>query len=785
MRSLTLQRRQVAHGWLTCLAIVAITLPGRVVAAPTVLDFENLAPGTTITTQYAASGVLFDRAFLSNAALFNASTVAHSGSRVLRSDNPVNEFHDPPLVITFTSPQARVKFFAGTEVVAVTGTLRAKNANGDVVAAIGPRSVAPNEFTTEFEATVATPSIVRIEFQLENLAFEAIDDLEFDGEPAAPLPAQAPAVQITIPTDGADLDLEFLNINGTVTGEALSPTVTIRIESRRPPESTAPTFTSIIPLTGNGPTRQFSLPFGGLPLGPMKITVEAENSGGLKGAAVATFTNLPAGIRNRFITEGGAAAVGAFSFGSKGACKIAVYENAGISVDDVGTTHVFRGDILTKWLSLRTRPNLEPGCPHSDERAGPDVGRVQDFANGRIYAGLANGTLYVPGVFVDAIIKRGGDKSTGVPLADPVLPVEPVTRTWLFQQFARPGRPELLPSTFEIRGAPPRLWIERQSWDLSVDTSGTVWEDFACDSNLGPCTVEPAQTSFPPIENAGDKFCGGAALADEKLEVLLEGGRGEWEPIRGNHHVTTPIFGVVTDSMLAGEDFRFSHEWVYNCPLETVRFGCSSDWTLHVTPIGPHEHVAPHQSLFAAGNPSQLELEYERFYAEFVGWMGFPQPRDLIYASGRWIIDCGHDTYKSELHPIHMYSKMKTVTEIIDPFTGLPQSNPFGGQPATRADVWVNGWYPGGEDADHAIEFDIFPPPRPSPTAKLVVNKPADADAVKGVKIEYAFAPAEAPSHVHVKFTAPYRENHVDVWGQVKWEINRGYEGQWYVYWSP
>ena len=127
-----------------------------------------------------------------------------------------------------------------------------------------------------------------------------------------------------------------------------------------------------------------------------------------------------------------------------------------------------------------------------------------------------------------------------------------------------------------------------------------------------------------------------------------------------------------------------------------------------------------------------------------------------------------------------MYAKMKTVRTITDPFTGLVNEDAFGGQPATRADIWVNGWYPGDP-----IEFDIFPPPRPTPTATLVVSKPVDADAVFGVNLEYSLEPADAVSHVHIRFTAPYRESRITSAGEMIWEINRGYAGQWYLFWAP
>lgn len=805
MFRITMRRSEarIAGWWAWSAAVVAMLTGSSAMAAPTVLDFEDLPPGTTVTAQYGPRGVLFQFPFL------DTDPAAHSGTRVLRSAKPSDEiFEAIPLPMTFTSPQARVKLFAESVVAPLNGTLIAFDASNNIVAQDGPKLVAADVFTTVFEVidADATPSITRAELRVENSAHFAIDDLEFEGEPPAPQPTEPPTVTITTPTNGADLDVETIDIAGTVTGEGLLSSVRLTIEFRRPPETTAPPFGSDLDLTGTGTTRQFSLPggFGGVPMGPITITVEAENSGGLKGSASVTINNLPAAIRDRMLADllAGAPPFGSFSFGlvAEG-CRIAVFSKGAVSVDNAGVTHVLRGDILTKWLSLRGAfDNDGIGCPLGEERDGPGESRVQDFQGGRIFANLSNGTAFVPTVFVDVIDKRGvefaGGPETTVPVADPVSPVEPVqqtTQTWLYQQFIRPDRLDLLPCTLEIRGTPPRIWIERQSGILAAKVA-TLWEDFPCSSNLGPCTVDPPQEEFPVIEDAGDRFCGGEALSDRKLDIFAECvategaqcGGGEWQHIKADNYIGTPIFGVVTESALAGEDWFASHEWFYNCPFETVRPDCPSDWTLIVDPIGPHRGIGNFPSLFAAGNSGTgnsktVELEYERFFADFVVWMGRPAPGDLIYAVGRWIIDCGHDTFKSELHPVYMYSKMKTVTGIIDPFTGLPLDNPFGGQPATQADVWVNGWYPGGDGPDDAIEFDIYPPPRPSPTATLVVNKPVDDDAVHEISIQYSIV----LNHVHVKFTAPRRENHVDKWGQVKWEVNRGYEGQWYVYWHP
>jgi hypothetical protein len=801
-------------GWGSRLvSVVAVASGSAALAAPTVLDFEDVAAGTTITTQYGSRGALFQGAYL------DTDPAAHSGTHVLRSVPPGSEIFTPqPFVVTFTSAQARVKFYGGSQYDSLNGTLTAFDSGNNPVATDGPRLVPQNTFTTAFEVTVTTASIVRIEFQLEGTAFESMDDLEFEGEPPPPPPDQPPVVEITSPVNGSDLDISTLDIMGTARGEGLVSPAKLTIEWRRPPEqSTAPPFKSDLDLVGSGTTRPFSLlNFTGVPLGPITVTVSAENFNGLKGTASSSFTNLPAAIRSRFTSEGGAAVLGAFRFGLLGGCKIAVYENGAIS--DAG--RLIKGGILTKWLSVKGSFNQTGwlGCPLNDQHAGPGNSIIQDFTGGRIYANLP-GTFYVPAVFVDVLDTRELEflsDPTSVPLADPVSPVEPFqtsTKTWLYQQFTRPIRPDLTPATLEIRGSPPTLWVERQSPTSSAQM-GALWDQYACSDNLGPCAVQDPPSNFVPIPNAGDTYCGGVALhsAQGAYSIFvqcaatdLQGcgvGTPEWKNIKADEYLQTPIYGVVTESHFADEDFVGSHEWGYCAPYPLQGgpldpFDCPSDWNVKVAPIGPQPGVAPYQALFSEGNDISgigkanssssrlVELEWERFYGDFVAWMDMPAAGDLMYAVGRWIIDCGHDNFAAELHPVYMYAKMKTVTSITDPFTGLVNNNPFGGQPATRADIWVNGWYPGGDDPDHAIEFDIYPPPRPTPTARLVVNKPVDADAVAGVTIEWRLEPPEAVNHAHVKFTAPYRENHVTPWGEVKWEVNRGYEGQWYVYWAP
>lgn len=803
--------------WPVLLALAVAASSLTPLAAPTLLEFEDLPAGTIVRTQYGARGVLFEGAFVA------LDPAAKSGTRALRSVPPTAEiFSAVPFVMSFTSPQARVTLFANSPGMVRQGTLQGFDADGAVVAQDGPKPVAADAFTTMFEVTSAAPRIVRAVLQLENAAHYAIDNLEFDGAPAAPPPAP-PTVVITSPVSGSEVDTDTFTIEGTVTGEGLLSTATATIEYGRPPEQTAGPFTSVLPLFGSTTTRPFNLPggFTGAPLGPIRITVAAENFAGASGSATTTITNLPRPIRDRAAAEG-AGALGPFRFGVfADGCKVAVYENAAISAAGFGPgTFLIRGEILAKWISQRERL----GCPLADERdrvqftfegsnwcifiSGTDgpceapavAGRVQNFTGGRVYSTAGIGTFYAPAVFVDAIDKRGGEAATGVPLADPTSSPGPM-QTWLFQRFVVPELPLRLPSTLEIRGAPARLYMERQSGHLvdpgtrePLETTGTIWEHFPCDNNLGPCTVEPTPPQPEPIPNTGDQFCFGSTLP---LTLASGIGPRAWEPVLGRdpvagrplallrsidpgNFISTPLFGVVTWAKLADVDLTLVHEWCYGDSL--IPLNCFSDWIYRIRPYGAHTGAGSFGSLYGGSSDNTtVKIEYERFYSDGVIWLGLPRKGDLMFTAGRWVIDCGHDTYKTELHPIFMFAKMRTVTTKTDPFTGLVDPNPFGGTadnpvPATQADIWVNGWYPGDP-----IEFDMNPPPRPHPDATLVVNKPVDAEAAFGLNFESRL---ETRTGVHVRVTAPLRRNPVTYLGEMKWQTGRGYQGQWYLYWS-
>src|SRR5262249_53444325 len=150
--------------------------------------------------------------------------------------------------------------------------------------------------------------------------------------------------------------------------------------------------------------------------------------------------------------------------------------------------------------------------------------RAQDFRQGRLDVVNSNAT-FVPSAFADAIDRLGGEQATGLPTGDPRTTV--AVDSWLFQQFVRPGQPGLA-STFEIRGTPPVLSIERPGGDLSMlfdsgrtltDATATLWQQFPCSGNHGPCQVTP------PVEPQGYVDAGG--LCDGRMTYPF--GPPEWK----------------------------------------------------------------------------------------------------------------------------------------------------------------------------------------------------------------------------------------------------------------
>ena len=699
----------------------------------TLVDFEKLAAPKEVTTQFSSEGVRFvPSAFLDN------DSLARSGTRALLSASLATEFNTGPLRMEFLSGQSSVSMFARVGSGSPMGTLKAFDANGSVVGQDGPKAVNKDGYNTQFKISLLTATIRRVELHYAGSFFEMIDDLEFVGEAIPEQPTDPPVVQILTPTNDQQLSEKEITISGTISGEGIVETAQILTEVPVPLGSvSASTSTNSVLLTGLGNQKTFSLTKL-LSIGPQKVTVTTENTAGLTGTSSVDFTYLPQTIRDQAALEG-EANLGAFQFGGSAKdCQYAVYTRRAIA-DVNGQAFVVQGPIFDKWLAIKNLAGFpDLGCPTSEERhafEGANRATIQDFQKARMVSSQ-EGTFQVPTVFANAIDARGLENEIGIPLEDPRDSIGAM-RTWLFQRFRHPKQTEHT-ATLEIRGTPPILSVQRRAehpdpaFQVPGPLSPTIVEKFPCTTNLGPCEVV-----LPVEERLADigRFCNHEHYNFPELVVqaLVEGTNipipsepKEWEAINGDHS-QTPLRGIIKKARHANWDNPFAHEHPFEpCfplpgtpakwALDRETTMCPTDWHIDVIPLPGWKR------LLGGGEGSQqtrdnLPVEYERAHGKaFDAFGAAPATGDLMFVSGRWIVDCGHD-YKTEIHPPSVVAIMKT--------------NAHQGTIATKANVWVNGFYSGDR-----VELQIYPPPRPSPDAVLNVSKSDAGDPIGGITVE-------------------------------------------------
>ena len=468
-------------------------------------------------------------------------------------------------------------------------------------------------------------------------------------------------------------------------------------------------------------------------------------------------------------------------------CPIAVYTHSAIAVADPGTditagrdipshpcgTYIIEEPIFSKWkdwVSKGYHDDPPDFCPRNDRQSLPatpgNAWQYQDFGSGRIYVnwvsgGIANGPYFVPRVFVDAIEALGGVDVTGLPVSDPLECW--TAHTWLFQQFAR--TPNIASSSFlstlEIKGEPPVLYLERQGGNLIAlkgagiglpSITPTICESRPCLGHHGPCDLTPPHYTSRLLSSQVESICHGTTFALRPADVR------EWEPVNGDCTTTTAV-GFLTESHLSDQDLSTSHHHHYN-PSGLI----TSDWCYDIIPLANFNYVL--------ANNDKLEIEIE---AGDLGYFSYDsigvglQKGALLQASGRWIIDCGHDDYSSEIHPPGLLAYTRTGT--------LPWTT----SPATLTTISVNGYW-----NKLPVSVDIRPPPRPAPNAFLRLFKPVDSEAGWGLTTTWEFDP-DSFSFVRVSFSSanpPICTVDTSYSGQV-WPIpTQEYYGIWYLGWQ-
>jgi len=297
----------------------------------------------------------------------------------------------------------------------------------------------------------------------------------------------------------------------------------------------------------------------------------------------------------------------------------------------------------------------------------------------------------------------------------------------------------------------------------------SVLERAPCEGSRGRGPCETLQLQMPPYDlSAVNAFSGDASTRCAHLPGSpVWVGEIAWRAVVRDD-LLVPSIGFVKESRMAEDDLATMHQC--NIERSTPTRCCinSSDWNMDVALF--RHFLRTLASKFEGQRFSQpyLHLEFEYclvHYYRVAQQYELPEAGDLVFAAGRWIADCPHAPVGTELHPViamaHQRLEQRTNSE-----------------PITVAHLWVNGFFTG-----EPFSIDLYPPPRPSPNAFLILTKPRDADVTVGMSVAYDTDP-DALSHVRVTFSGAPRTLDVrSTDGFVEHHPGRVYRGKWTVGW--
>jgi hypothetical protein len=424
--------------------------------------------------------------------------------------------------------------------------------------------------------------------------------------------------------------------------------------------------------------------------------------------------------------------------------------------------------LATKSPMLRGTHTL--GCPGGNDTT-PSGWYMQIFQNGRIYVPPSGPTVYTTKDFVDAIefltdsnpstLQHIADQfvAVGAPVADPDYDLDANDPTWMFQRFDQNNSGPAYQNTLEIRGRAPALYVERVGGDIHEmtgagltvdDRTPTHWAIAPCVANdngmwPGSCdlpsliTKEPPGTTFtPPFQpQPVSEICG-----DHTWPIAPQ-----WAPINGDNQSRITYQGLIKQhdntspapgSHLAFEDQPTVHQYCNYTPLGVLDsaslvsivpfectvgfvgliFGdnpcsdvtnqieqtCRSDWNLHTRPM-PGSRWVTNGAANAATH--DFEIEWEAAFGRDYFQDFTPLSGDLVMARGRHIVDCAHDPFNNEIHPVDSLAVVNSTTT----------RRPGGGMlRATNGFIWANAFFTAG-----SVSYTIRPPPRQTPRSQLVV----------------------------------------------------------------
>ena len=218
--------------------------------------------------------------------------------------------------------------------------------------------------------------------------------------------------------------------------------------------------------------------------------------------------------------------------------------------------------------------------------------------------------------------------------------------------------------------------------------------------------------------------------------------RPEWVSVRPGDAAQVAE-GVVRSSNVAYHDFPFSHQ--------------SHDWNWDLVPDPAYQFLNGTDN-GGSGSSRRMEIEWEE---KFLPSAFRPAVGDRAWMLGRWVFDCGHSPYLTEIHPPKAVAHTRVAPTIL-PGDAAPSLT-------NKTFIWIHGrgGYYNRSVAQQDYDFDIPLPPQPGPVlqqsqAKAAAVAPPLAlgaepravllSQVGSVTPVLSFVPAGSPTRLHVHY---------------------------------
>jgi len=159
-----------------------------------------------------------------------------------------------------------------------------------------------------------------------------------------------------------------------------------------------------------------------------------------------------------------------------------------------------------------------------------------------------------------------------------------------------------------------------------------------------------------------------------------------------------------------------------------------------------------------------------------------PDAGDRVYMTGRWVVDCGHEDWHAEIHPYELVVSSHTQT-------GNPHA--IGSIEVVASVVVTSDWQ------GNPLNFDLWPPPRPSATARLRFSRDSFARSPEhlngggiamNVNVLETVAPPENHNHLHLQIIlgpGAFPDPLVAGWrGDVKPNTTRRFAATYHLWWE-